>query len=51
MVIPSRVIETWFYNGVPTLDNHPANEWTSQVAKINHLDTRLNTPTSKSEHP
>ena len=31
------VIETWFYEGVPTLDNHPANEWTSQVAKINHL--------------
>lgn len=30
------VIETWFYNGVPTLTNYPASEWDDN-AKIAHL--------------
>ena len=31
------VVETWFSNGVPTLDNYPASEWNNDVAKQNHL--------------
>ena len=30
-------ITTWFYSGVPTLNNAPANEWTTDDAKNNHL--------------
>lgn len=31
------VIETWFANGVPTLNNYPANEWKDSSTKNNHL--------------
>lgn len=31
------VIETWFYNGVPTLTNYPATEWNTEALKIQHL--------------
>lgn len=31
------VIETWFYNGVPTLDNYPAVNWTTDDLKEQHL--------------
>ena len=31
------VIETWFIDTQPTLDNYPANEWTTEELKINHL--------------
>ena len=31
------VIETWFYNGVPTLSNYPASEWNTENLKIQHL--------------
>lgn len=31
------VIETWFYNGVPTLRNYPADGWTTAALKIQHL--------------
>ena len=31
------VIETWFYNGVPTLGNYPANDWNTDALKIQHL--------------
>ena len=30
-------IQTWFYNGVPTISNAPANEWTTDEVKNNHL--------------
>lgn len=30
-------ITTWFFNEVPTLDNSPANEWTTEKEKNNHL--------------
>lgn len=30
-------ITTWFFNGIPTLENAPANEWTTEEDKINHL--------------
>lgn len=30
-------ITTWFYSGVPTLSNPPANEWTTDELKSNHL--------------
>ena len=30
-------ITTWFYNGVPTLNNLPASEWTKDADKNNHL--------------
>lgn len=30
-------IQTWFYNELPTNDNAPANEWTTEADKINHL--------------
>lgn len=30
-------IMTWFFSGVPTLENQPANEWLNDVEKINHL--------------
>lgn len=30
-------ITTWFFNGVPTLNNEPANSWTTDEDKINHL--------------
>lgn len=30
-------IATWFFNGVPTLENQPANEWLSDTEKNNHL--------------
>ena len=30
-------ITTWFFNGVPTNENQPANEWTTDEEKINHL--------------
>ncbi len=31
------VVETWFYNGVPTLTNYPASEWATEALKIAHL--------------
>ncbi len=31
------VIETWFYNGVPTLGNYPASGWNTDALKIQHL--------------
>lgn len=31
------VIETWFYNGVPTLASYPASAWTSVSLKQRHL--------------
>lgn len=31
------VIETWFWNGVPTLNNYPASDWTTDDLKIAHL--------------
>lgn len=31
------VIETWFYNGVPTLTNYPANGWNTDALKVQHL--------------
>ena len=30
-------ITTWFFNGVPTTENSPANEWIEENDKINHL--------------
>lgn len=30
-------IQTWFYAGVPTLANPPANEWTDSATRNNHL--------------
>lgn len=30
-------ITTWFYSGEPTLNNAPANEWTTDDTKNNHL--------------
>ena len=30
-------ITTWFFNGVPSLENEPANEWLSDNEKNNHL--------------
>lgn len=30
-------ITTWFYSGVPTLNNSPANEWITNDEKNNHL--------------
>lgn len=30
-------ITTWFYNGVPTLSNLPASEWTTEAIKNEHL--------------
>lgn len=30
-------ISTWFYDGVPTLNNPPANEWKTNEIKNNHL--------------
>lgn len=30
-------ITTWFFNSIPTLENAPANEWTTEEDKINHL--------------
>lgn len=30
-------ITTWFYNGIPTTDNNPAINWTTDKEKINHL--------------
>lgn len=30
-------IETWFYDGVPTLSNAPANGWTTDTDKKTHL--------------
>lgn len=31
------VIETWFWNGVPTLTNYPASDWNTENLKIQHL--------------
>lgn len=31
------VIETWFYNGVPTLTNYPASSWNTDALKTQHL--------------
>ena len=31
------VIETWFYNGVPTLTNYPVSDWNTENLKIQHL--------------
>jgi hypothetical protein len=31
------VIETWFYNGVPTLTNYPASDWNTDALKVQHL--------------
>lgn len=30
-------IQTWFYAGVPTLANQPANQWTDSTTRNNHL--------------
>lgn len=30
-------ITTWFFDGVPTLDNKPATDWTTSETKTNHL--------------
>ena len=30
-------IQTWFYNGVPTISNAPASDWTTDDIKNNHL--------------
>ena len=30
-------VQTWFYAGVPTLDNEPASGWTTDAIKNNHL--------------
>lgn len=30
-------IMTWFFSGVPTLENQPTNEWINEEDKINHL--------------
>ena len=30
-------ITTWFYSGVPTLQNEPAINWTTEEEKNNHL--------------
>ena len=30
-------ITTWFSNGVPSLENYPTNEWTTEESKNNHL--------------
>ena len=30
-------ITTWFYSGVPTINNLPASEWTTNEQKVNHL--------------
>lgn len=30
-------ITTWFFDGVPTLDNSPATDWTTEKSKTNHL--------------
>lgn len=30
-------IQTWFYNGVPTVSNLPASDWTTDELKNNHL--------------
>lgn len=30
-------IQTWFYNGVPTVSNPPASDWTTDELKNNHL--------------
>ena len=30
-------IQTWFYSGVPTLANQPANQWTDSATRNNHL--------------
>ena len=30
-------ITTWFYSGLPTLDNYPASEWITEEEKNNHL--------------
>lgn len=39
-------ITTWFYSGVPSLDNLPASEWTTEELKTNHLgDLYYNTDT------
>lgn len=32
-----RQIETWFDTGIPTLDNHPAENWTTDADKEKHL--------------
>lgn len=30
-------IQTWFYSGIPTLANQPANQWTDSTTRNNHL--------------
>ena len=30
-------IQTWFYAGIPTLANQPANQWTDSATRNNHL--------------
>ena len=30
-------ISTWFESGVPTLENYPASEWTTEEIKKQHL--------------
>lgn len=30
-------ITTWFFNGVPTVENEPSSNWTTEEEKINHL--------------
>lgn len=30
-------IQTWFYNGMPTMSNAPASDWTTDDLKNNHL--------------
>lgn len=43
------LVETWFYEGVPTLSNQPAINWNTIPLKDDHLnDTYTNTLTNKS---
>lgn len=44
------VVESYFEEGVPTLDNYPANEWDTDEIKANHLgDTYTNIASYESD--
>jgi hypothetical protein len=41
------VVTNWFGDDVPRLDNHPADQWTTEQEKMNHIgDTYTNTETT-----
>lgn len=41
------VVTNWFGDDVPRLDNHPAEQWTTEQEKMNHIgDTYTNTETT-----